>query len=124
MQHGTTNTSQTYWLLLRREIIVIESVLGFYTIKELYLLLYLFIINLFAFSIMGIDKYKAKKSKWRIREKTFFIISIIGGALGSLLGMVVFRHKTQHKSFYIGIPLLYLLNQIIIWLIVVRIIRQ
>ncbi len=59
---------------------------------------------------MLIDKYKAKKNKWRIKEQNFFITAAIGGAAGVLLGMTMARHKTQHKSFYIGIPILYLLN--------------
>ncbi|WP_432406514.1 DUF1294 domain-containing protein [Wukongibacter sp. M2B1] len=86
--------------------------------KEFYFILYILIINLFGFSIMLIDKYKAKKNKWRIKEQNFFITAAIGGAIGVLLGMTMVRHKTQHKSFYIGIPMLYLLNKIIICILI------
>lgn len=81
--------------------------------KEFYLLLYLFIINTFSFIYISIDKYRAKKNKWRIRERTFFLLAILGGANGIILGMTMFRHKTQHKSFYIGMPIIYLINLVI-----------
>ena len=68
------------------------------------LLVYLFFINVVAFAAMGIDKYKAKHKKWRIQEKTLFILAIIGGSIGSLYGMHLFRHKTKHKSFMLGMP--------------------
>lgn len=82
--------------------------------KEFYFMLYILIINLFGFALMVIDKYKAKKNKWRIKEMNFFITAIIGGAAGVLLGMTMVRHKTQHKSFYIEIPLIYLLNILVV----------
>lgn len=78
--------------------------------KEFYFLLYVFLINLYTFSITAIDKYKAKKEKWRIKEKTFFIAALFGGASGVMMGMTMFRHKTQHKTFYIGIPIIYMIN--------------
>lgn len=53
---------------------------------------------------MGIDKLKAKKNRWRIPEKTLFILSLIGGSIGSWSGMYVFRHKTKHWYFVIGMP--------------------
>ncbi len=84
--------------------------------KEFYFILYILIVNLLGFSIMLLDKYKAKKNKWRIKEKSFFITAILGGASGILLGMTMVRHKTQHKSFYIGIPILYLVNKTIMTL--------
>lgn len=62
---------------------------------------------------MGIDKYKAIKDEWRIPEKTLFIIAILGGALGSWVGMYSFRHKTKHWYFVIGMPLI-----LIIWIFV------
>ncbi|QZY57500.1 DUF1294 domain-containing protein [Crassaminicella profunda] len=80
--------------------------------KEFYFLLYLLMINLYGFFITLIDKYKAKKEKWRIRERTFFIIAILGGAAGVMMGMTMFRHKTQHKTFYVGIPIIYIFNMI------------
>ena len=54
--------------------------------------------NIIAFFLMGIDKYKAKKHKWRIPEATLFISSIAGGSIGALLGMYTFRHKTKHLT--------------------------
>ena len=68
------------------------------------IILYLIIINLLAFLLMGLDKRKAKRHKWRIPEKALFLSAIIGGSIGALLGMQVFRHKTKHASFRIGMP--------------------
>lgn len=68
------------------------------------LLIYIIAINLIGFFLMGIDKRKAVRGKWRIREKTFFIIALLLGSLGVLIGMYVFRHKTRHLSFSLGIP--------------------
>lgn len=65
---------------------------------------YLLLINLFGFLSMGVDKRRAIKNQWRIRERTLFLIAALGGSIGSLVGMWVFRHKTKHKSFVIGIP--------------------
>lgn len=75
-----------------------------------FLILYFILINLFAFSLMGIDKYKAKKGLWRIPEKTLFLSGLLGGALGGILGMKLFRHKTKHRAFTLGMPCLFLLN--------------
>lgn len=68
------------------------------------LIIYLIIINVIAFMLMGIDKGRAKRQAWRIPEKTLFLSAIIGGSIGSNLGMQVFRHKTKHLSFQIGMP--------------------
>ena len=65
---------------------------------------YLFLVNALGFILMLVDKWKAKKNKWRIPEKTLMIVAVIGGSIGSLLGMYTFRHKTQHPKFTIGIP--------------------
>ena len=62
------------------------------------------------FMAMGIDKLKARAKKWRIPERTLFLLAAMGGALGGIFGMLAFRHKTKHKSFVIGMPLLLLLN--------------
>ena len=53
---------------------------------------------------MGIDKYKARKRAFRIPEATLFIIAVIGGSIGSIIGMYAFRHKTRHRSFVYGMP--------------------
>lgn len=82
-------------------------------------IIYLILINLIGFVIMGMDKSKAKKHKWRIPEKAFFIVSIIGGSLGSWAGMYAFRHKTKHWYFVIFIPMILALQIIgmILWMI-------
>lgn len=72
----------------------------------MFLLLYFGVINLIGFLLMGIDKAKAKRRAFRIPEATLFIVALIGGSIGSLLGMYVFRHKTRHLKFTIGIPVI------------------
>ena len=69
-------------------------------------LIYIAVINVIAFAVFGIDKLKAVKNKWRIPEKILFLLSIIGGSVGGLLGMYTFRHKTQKTAFKFGIPLI------------------
>ena len=71
-----------------------------------YILAYLLIVNAAAFLLMLIDKIKAKKNRWRIRESTLMISAAIGGSIGALAGMYTFRHKTLHRKFTIGIPLI------------------
>ena len=66
----------------------------------------LFALNLITFIIYGIDKFKAKKAKWRIPESTLLLLAVFGGSIGAWLGLQVWRHKTQHKKFYIGIPVI------------------
>lgn len=83
----------------------------------LILLIYILIINLIGLSMMGIDKYKAKIKAWRIPESNLFLIAIVGGSIGSLAGMFIFRHKTKHWSFLIGMPLIIVIQlALIIWL--------
>ncbi|MBQ6129327.1 MAG: DUF1294 domain-containing protein [Lachnospiraceae bacterium] len=67
-------------------------------------LVYFAVINLAGFVSMAVDKSKARRNKWRIPEATLFLFAIFGGSLGCLLGMRIFRHKTQKPKFYIGIP--------------------
>ena len=66
--------------------------------------LYLVVINVCTFLVYGLDKLKAKRSARRIPEKTLFALAFLGGGLGALCGMYLFRHKTKHKSFVYGIP--------------------
>ncbi len=68
------------------------------------LTVYLIFMNLLAFLLMGLDKEKARRNRWRIPEKTLFLSAILGGSIGAILGMQVFRHKTKHASFRIGMP--------------------
>ncbi len=69
-----------------------------------YILSYLGIINFIGLIIMGIDKLKAKKRAWRVPESTLFVIALIGGSLGTTMGMFLFRHKTRHWYFRYGMP--------------------
>ena len=70
------------------------------------LLYYLLIINAAGFLLMLVDKWKAKKNRWRVRESTLLLVAALGGSIGSLAGMYLFRHKTQHPKFTLGIPLI------------------
>ena len=83
------------------------------------LLVWLAVINLVTFAVYGIDKAKAKRGAWRVPEKTLFLLPLLGGSLGALLGMRMFHHKTKHWYFVWGIPLI-LLAQIAlaVWLYV------
>ena len=74
------------------------------------LIIYLVIINIIGFLIMFIDKQKAKKGKWRIPEKTIFIVTVLGGGIGTVSGMYAFRHKIQKVNFVIGLPLITILE--------------
>lgn len=65
---------------------------------------YLVIINIITFLVYGIDKWKARKSLWRIREASLLMLAVLGGSIGAWLGMKVWHHKTQHKKFRYGIP--------------------
>ena len=67
-------------------------------------LIYLAAINMATFFVYGIDKRKAKKSKWRIRETALLGLAVLGGSIGAWLGMKVWHHKTQHKKFKYGVP--------------------
>ena len=68
------------------------------------ILLYLLIINAVSFLLMLIDKQKAQKNLWRIPERTLFTAAIFGGSIGTIAGMYLFRHKTKHWSFILGMP--------------------
>ena len=83
------------------------------------LLVWLAAVNLVTFTVYGIDKAKAKRGAWRVPERTLFLLPLLGGSLGALLGMKVFHHKTKHWYFVWGIPLI-LLAQIAlaVWLYV------
>lgn len=81
-------------------------------------LVYLFIINAAGFILMLIDKIKAKKNLWRIPEATLFLVALIGGSAGSILGIYTFRHKTKHVKFTLGMPLILAAQVICVLLIV------
>lgn len=71
-----------------------------------YLIVYLIVTNILAFAFYAADKKKAEKSKWRIKESALLAFALVGGGIGSLIGMKVLRHKTQKLKFTIGVPLL------------------
>lgn len=73
-----------------------------------YLLWYLAAVNLVTFTVYGVDKAKARRGACRVPEKTLFLLPLLGGSVGALLGMLVFRHKTKHWYFVWGIPLILL----------------
>lgn len=74
------------------------------------ILLYLLVINLFGFFVMWLDKRRARKGSWRIPEKTLFIVTALGGGIGTIAGMYTFRHKTQKLNFVIGFPFITILE--------------
>ena len=81
------------------------------------LLYYLIGINIVTFLVYGIDKWQAKQGSWRISEATLLILAIIGGSIGALLGMKVWHHKTMHKKFKYGLPLILLAQIALIYLV-------
>ncbi len=81
------------------------------------LIIYIITINLIGFFIMGIDKRRARKNKWRVQEKTLFLIALLFGSIGVLTGMYVFRHKTRHLSFKLGIPAIIAVQVLLVVLI-------
>ncbi|MBR5225711.1 MAG: DUF1294 domain-containing protein [Clostridia bacterium] len=82
-------------------------------------ILYLVVINVVAFLAFGLDKLKAKADAWRIPEKTLLGLAVIGGSVGAILGMRTFRHKTRHKQFSVGLPVI-LAVQLIIMALLLR----
>ena len=74
---------------------------------------YLIITNIVTFLVYGLDKWKAKKSKWRIREAALLGLAVLGGSIGAWLGMKVWHHKTMHKKFRYGIPAI-IISQLIL----------
>lgn len=71
---------------------------------------YIAAVNVLTFSLFGVDKYKAKRRKWRISEKTLLLFAAIGGSPGALAGMGVFHHKTKKAKFALGVPVMLLLQ--------------
>lgn len=81
------------------------------------LLIYFIAVNIIGVCLMGLDKYKAKKHVWRIPESTLFIVAIIGGSIGCIIGMYAFRHKTRHWTFVYGMPAILLIQIILLFVI-------
>ena len=78
-----------------------------FSVPVLIVIAYLVVINIAGFASMGIDKSKAKRPAWRIPEATLFSIALLGGSIGSILGMQLFRHKTKHWYFVVGMPVIF-----------------
>ena len=79
-----------------------------------YFTIYFIIINFVSFILMYIDKRRAIKKEWRISEHTLILISLLGGSIGSLIGMYTFRHKTNHLKFKVGIPIILVIQLLLI----------
>jgi len=79
------------------------------------LIAYLAIVNVVLFAVMGADKHAARRGARRTPERTLFALALIGGSLGGVLGMTVFRHKTRKPPFALGFPLLLLLHAFLLW---------
>ena len=85
-----------------------------------YIVIYLIAINLITFFAMWLDKWKAKRGAWRIPEQTLISMVLLGGGIGGILGMYAFRHKTKKPRFYVGFPIILILEIIIAIYIIVR----
>lgn len=95
-----------------------EYLVQIFSIKNIEI--YLIIMNLVGFLSMLIDKKKAERGSWRIKESTLLIIAVLGGSIGSIAGMYTFRHKTQKPRFYVGLPIIIVLQILIIVAILIE----
>ena len=87
---------------------------------EKWILLYVCLINLVTWLMYGLDKWKAKRDGWRIPEKTLILLAVFGGSIGAFAGMQIFRHKTKHMKFVIGIPVIFILQMVLVWFLCIR----
>lgn len=78
------------------------------------IVVYILIVNIVAIVVYGIDKLKAKKNKWRISENTLLLIALVGGSIGAYLAMKLWHHKTNHKKFKYGIPLIIVFQLVVL----------
>lgn len=83
-----------------------------------YLMYYLIIINIAAWIMYGLDKWKAKSGAWRIPERTLLLTALAGGSVGALAGMLFFHHKTRKPKFMIGVPVMFAAHCVIVGVIV------
>ena len=95
-----------------------ENLNNIFTLKNI--LIYLLVINIVAFLAMFIDKKKAEKGKWRIKESTLLILALIGGSIGAIIGMYTFHHKTKKPRFFIGIPVIIALQIMLVIAIMIK----
>lgn len=84
------------------------------------IIIYLLLINAAGFLLMGTDKYKAARGRWRIPEKTLFLLALLGGSVGSWIGMYTFHHKTRHWYFKWGMPFILVVQCALIYRFAVR----
>lgn len=89
-----------------------------YNLNSKYVFIYILIINLIGFLFMYIDKKRAINHQFRISENTLLLLSILGGSIGSFIGMYKFRHKTKKKKFTVGIPLIFIIESFLIMQII------
>ncbi len=83
-----------------------------------FILFYLLVINVVAFIVYGIDKHRAKHARWRIPEATLLLLAALGGSLGAWCGMGVWHHKTRHRKFRYGVPVIFVLQAgLAVWII-------
>ena len=83
-----------------------------------YLMYYLIVINIAAWLMYGLDKWKAKSGAWRIPERTLLLTALAGGSVGALAGMLLFHHKTRKPKFMIGVPVMFAAHCVIVGVIV------
>lgn len=82
------------------------------------IIIYIIAINVVAFIVFGIDKLRARQKKWRIPEATLLLLAVVGGSIGAWAGMLVWRHKTMHRKFKYGVPVILILQlAIVTWII-------
>ncbi|HJC34652.1 DUF1294 domain-containing protein [Mediterraneibacter glycyrrhizinilyticus] len=82
------------------------------------LIWYLSVINFTTWAAYGLDKGRAKSGKWRIPERTLLLLALIGGSLGALAGMIMFRHKTRKAKFFISVPVMFVVHCVIVAMLV------
>ena len=85
------------------------------------LIWYLSVINFTTWAAYGLDKGRAKSGKWRIPERTLLLLALIGGSLGALAGMIMFRHKTRKPKFFISVPVMFVAHCVIVTVLALRI---
>lgn len=95
-----------------------EIINNIFSIKNV--VIYLLAINAITFLTMLIDKKKAEKGRWRIKESTLLTLALLGGSIGEMLGMYVFRHKTKKPRFFIGVPVMLVLQIILLIMIFIK----